>query len=184
MSLFTGAPASPVQFNKKLPTPGAINLYYQCTLGRKIDDDLAVSQFTRVLLEDLLHRFPASFKKNRPKVFVAGIPENVAIVSLVLLIRKDHAVGIDLMTIFQGQADLIVMNRLVSIALGQNLDIADDFSLSGHFLVETIGLMDTVRRTMNQLKVIRALVAPPDTVDCSLGYRIHDYIINIFPITG
>lgn len=46
MSLFTGAPASPEEFISNLPTAEAINLYYQGTLGRKLDDDLAVSQFT------------------------------------------------------------------------------------------------------------------------------------------
>ncbi len=182
MTLFTGAPASPTEFSKKLPSAEAINRYYQATLGRRIDEDLAVSQFTRILLADLFRRFPASFEKHRPKVFVQGIPENVAIVSLVLLMKCDQAVMIDPMTIFKGRTELVATNRVVSMALEKGLYVATDSNLSSAFPAETVGLMDTVHRTMNQIKVAQSLISPPDTVDKALSNRIHDYITNVLPL--
>jgi len=105
-------------------------------------------------------------------------------VSLVLLMKCDHAVMIDPMTIFEGRADLIATNRVVSMALDKGLYVETDSNLSSAFPAETVGLMDTVRRTMNQLKDIRGLVTPPDTVDDSLGHLVQDYITNILPFKG
>lgn len=183
MNPFTGAPAEPAAFIGKLGSPEAINAYYQKTLGPVLSQDLSVTQFTRMILAELYHNDTQSFESHKTKVFVPGIPENVALLSLVMLMRQDRHIGFDLLRTFKESPEIIAAHRAGAMALAHHHMLEpDDFSLKGYFLVEIIGLMDTVRRTLNQLKVTQALFAPPDTVDKALGYLVYDHIKNLLPL--
>lgn len=184
-TLFRGAPASPKEFIQKLHEPELILKFFQYTLGRPLDTDLTVSRFTRMILAELHRRFPDLFEKHKPQVFVPGMPENVALYCLVALLRRERFVKLELLKIFKGHEDEIVLNRVIALSLEHNpnaINGRDPSVVSGPMIPETIGLIDTARRTLNLLQTCGMLVAPVEKVDKSLAFHVYDHITNLLPI--
>jgi len=183
---FKGPLASPEEFIEVLDSPQKIQNYYQASLGRPLDESMVVTQFTRRVLAYLHGNYPGAFMRYKPTVFQPGVPEFVALGSLVGLMLRTNWLEIDLISLFKDRYDLIPNNRVVAGALSNPGQFAtgDEVVESGALMCECIGLVDTCRRTQNQIQSTGLLLSPVETVDPDLGERVYDYITNIYPIVG
>ena len=176
---FQGAPASPEKFIKTLDTPAKIQDFFQTTLGKPLTEEMLVSKFSRMLLAVLHGKYPKAFDKYKPQIFVPGVPENIALCCLVDFMRQETYVRFNLHDIFKEDLHLITLNRVLAIALSNPSKVVDnEYSCGGAMSCETIGLLDTCRRTRNQLRSTGMVISPIEHVDNTLGNQVHDLIRN------
>lgn len=177
----TGKPKSPEQFAQLIKTPENIHAYYQETLGPKLTKDGEVGSLLAERVLYHLHRHvPKRLADARRKYFVPGMPANVALLCTVMEILQHRYVKMDIMELCEDVPHAITLNRVTAMVLSFNLclDSNEDFQLRGSYPVETIGLMDTIRRNMALARATGMTIMPASDVDEAIAHQVFEMITS------
>lgn len=119
---------------------------------------------------DHLHKSAGEvYERAVSHIFLKGIPVNVAVVATWMYILDHQHVNVHPMSGYIENTAIIVLNRPLTLALTNEIEtINSDGSLTCDLDIESIGLMDCARRTINQLRSFGLMVHPVQRVDDNL----------------
>lgn len=153
------------QFFFAYPDDESMELFFNQTLGQELRGGAGMSslgyglfwRMTGISIEDL--------RDLKSKICVDGMPANVAAIACWLMMNEKFDFEVDLQAIAHPYPSRVYENRPLALALTNDLVVNSEGEIDGMMDVESMGLIDCARRTVNQIRLEGQIVEPVQSIN-------------------